>query len=62
MDIPVTYFDKEGSEKFDVVLGDMQANESFNFNLFSVTKILLKGYKLKGNRYSLTVSDSKDCV
>jgi hypothetical protein len=54
MDIPVTC-DKEGAEKFDVVLGDVQMNERFNFNLLSVTKMLLKGYKLKGNRYSLTI-------
>jgi hypothetical protein len=33
----------------------MQTNEISNFNLFSVTKMLLKGYMLKGNRYSLTV-------
>jgi hypothetical protein len=26
----------------------------FDFNLFSVTKMLLKGYKMKGDRYSLT--------
>jgi hypothetical protein len=55
MDIPVTYCDKEGTEKFGIVLGDVQTNGRFNFNLFSVTKMLLKGYKLKGNRYSLTV-------
>jgi hypothetical protein len=55
MDIPVTFCDKEGTEKFDNVLGDVQKNERSNFNLFSVTKMLLKGYKLKGNRYSLTV-------
>ena len=45
MDIPVTYCDKERTEKFDVVLKDMQMNEKFNFNLFSVIKMLLKGYK-----------------
>jgi hypothetical protein len=51
MDIPVKYCDKERIEKFDVVLRDMQTNEMFNFNLFSVTKMLLKGYKLKGDKY-----------
>jgi hypothetical protein len=55
MDIPVMYCDKEGIEMSDIVLGDMQMNERFNFNLFSVTKMLLKGYKLKSDRYSLTV-------
>jgi hypothetical protein len=46
---------EEGTENLGVVLGDMQANKMFNFNLFSVTKMLLKGYKLKGDRYSLTL-------
>jgi hypothetical protein len=55
MDILVTYCDKEGTEKFDVVYGDVQMNERFNFNLLSVTNMLLKGYKLKGGRYPLTV-------
>jgi hypothetical protein len=40
MDIPVTYCGKEGTEKFGVVLRDMQRYEKFNFNLFGVTKIL----------------------
>jgi hypothetical protein len=55
MDISVTYYDKEGTEKFNIVLGDVQMNEMVNYNLFSVTKLLLKGYKLKGNWYSLTL-------
>jgi hypothetical protein len=55
MDIPVTYCDKEGTEKFDVVLGDVKMDERLNLNLFSVTKMLLKGHKLKDDRYLLTV-------
>jgi hypothetical protein len=55
MDIPVTYVDVNGTEKFDVVLGEVQTNEKFNNNIFSVTKMLLKGYKLKGNKHLITV-------
>jgi hypothetical protein len=52
MDIPVTYSDKNGTEKFDVVLGDVQTIEKFHHNLFSVTEMLLKGYKLEGDKHS----------
>jgi hypothetical protein len=55
MDIPVTYSDKNGTEKFDVVLADVQINKKFHYNLFSVTKMLLKGYKLESDRHSLTL-------
>jgi hypothetical protein len=55
MDIPVTFSDKNGTEKFDLILGDVQTNKKFHYNLFSVTKMLLKGYKLEGDRHSLTV-------
>jgi hypothetical protein len=55
MDIPVTYSDKNGTEKFDAVLEDVQTNKKFHYNLFSETKMLLKGYNLEGNRHSLTV-------
>jgi hypothetical protein len=43
MDIPVTYSDKNRTEKFDDVLGDAQTNKNSHYNLFSVTKMLLKG-------------------
>ncbi len=49
MDILVTYSDKNGTEKFYVVLGDVQTNEKFHYKLFSATKMLLKGYKLEGD-------------
>jgi hypothetical protein len=63
MDIPVTYVDVNGTEKFNIVLGDVQTNEKFNYNLFSVTKMLLKGYKLKGDKHSIHVeSDPSNCV
>ncbi len=55
MDIPVIHSDKNGTEKFDVVLGDVQTNEKFHYNLFSVTKMLLKWYKLEGDKHSLTL-------
>ncbi len=55
MDISVTYSDKNRTEKFNVVLGDIQTNEKFHYNLFSVTKMLLKGYKLEGDKHSLTL-------
>ena len=38
-----------GTEKFDIMLRDVQANEKFNYNLFSVTEMLL--YKLKGDKH-----------
>ncbi len=57
MDIPVTYINKNGTEKFNVILGDVQMNEKFHYNLFSVGKMLLKGYKLEGNKHSLIVSN-----
>jgi hypothetical protein len=55
MDILVTYVDVNGTKQFNLVLGDTQTNEKFNYNLFSVTKMLLKGYKLKDNKHSITV-------
>jgi hypothetical protein len=54
MDISVTYSNKNGTEKYDVILGDVQTNKKFHYNLFSVTKMLLKGYKLEGDRNSFT--------
>jgi hypothetical protein len=39
MDIPVIYVDVNGTGKFVVVLGDVQTNGKFNYNLFFVTKI-----------------------
>jgi hypothetical protein len=55
MDIPVTYSDKNGTEKFNVVLGHIQINEKCHYNLFSATKMLLKGYKLQGDKHLLTL-------
>jgi hypothetical protein len=55
MDIPATYSDKNKTEKFNLVFGNVQTNEEFHYNLFSVTKMLLKGYKLEGDMHSLTL-------
>jgi hypothetical protein len=48
MDIPVNYIGKDGLE-INAELKDVQVNKNFNFNLFSVTKMLKKGYLLSGN-------------
>ena len=56
MDIPVVYCDKDGKEVRSAELKDVQVNEGFNFNLFSVNKMLMKGYTLKGDNKSLTIS------
>jgi hypothetical protein len=42
MDILVKYIGKDGLE-INAELKDMQVNENFNINLFSVTKMLKKG-------------------
>jgi hypothetical protein len=49
MDIPVKYIRKDGLE-INPELKDVQVNKNFNFNLFSVTKMLKKGYLLNGNK------------
>jgi hypothetical protein len=33
----------------------VQVNEKFNFNLFSVTRMLQKGYRIKGDAKSITL-------
>ncbi len=54
MDIPVTYTCGKGKE-IEAELKDVQVNERFNFNLFSVTRMLQKGYTLKGDAKSITL-------
>jgi hypothetical protein len=49
MDIPVKDIEKDGLE-IKAELKDVQINKNFNFNLFSVTKMLKKGYLLSGNK------------
>ncbi len=52
MDIPVTYTCGNG-EEIEAELKDVQLNEKFNFTLFSVTRMLRKGYTLKGDAKSI---------
>ncbi len=48
MNIPVMYIcDK--SKEIEAELKDVQVNEKFNFNLFSITQMHQKGYILKGD-------------
>jgi hypothetical protein len=55
MDITVTYTCGNGKE-IEAELKDVQqVNEKFNFNLFSVTRMLQKGYTLKGDAKSITL-------
>ncbi len=54
MDSPVTYTCGNGKE-IKAELKDVQVNEKFNFNLFSVTRMLQKGYTLKGDAKSITL-------
>ncbi len=49
MDILVKYIGKDGLE-IKTELKYVQVNKNFNFNLFSVTKMLKKGYLLSGNK------------
>ncbi len=57
MDIPVIYCDRKHENKVrSAKLKDVQVNEGFNFNLFSINKMLLKGFTLKGDNKSLTIS------
>jgi hypothetical protein len=46
MVIPVTYMCDDG-KKIKAELKDVQVNEKFNFNLFSVTRMFQKRYILK---------------
>jgi hypothetical protein len=55
MDVPVTYCDKDRSKIRSAELKDVQVNNRFNFNLFSVTRILDKGFKLKGDKKSISI-------
>jgi hypothetical protein len=54
IDIPVTYMCENGDE-IEAELQDIQVNKVFNFNLFSVTRMLQRGYKLKGDVKSMSL-------
>jgi hypothetical protein len=55
MDTSVTFCDKDGNEIRSAELKDVQVNDRFNFNLFSVKRMLGKGFKLKGNKKSISI-------
>jgi hypothetical protein len=57
MDIPVTYCDKGRNKIRSMELKDVPVNNRFNFNLFSVTNMLAKGFKLNGDKKYVQVSD-----
>ncbi len=55
MDIKVMYCDKDGNEIRSAELKDVQENNWFNYNLFSLTRMLGKGFKLKGNKKLISI-------
>jgi hypothetical protein len=55
MDIPVMYCDKDGNKIRSAELKDVQVNDWFNFNLFSMTRMLGKGFKLKGDKKLISI-------
>ncbi len=56
MDIPVVYCDNDGNKIRSAELKDAQVNNRFfNFNLFSMTRMLGKGFKLKGDKKSISI-------
>jgi hypothetical protein len=54
MDISVTYMCENGDE-IEAELQDVQVNKMFNFNLFSVTRMLQRGYKLYGDAKAISL-------
>jgi hypothetical protein len=54
MDILVTYMCENGDE-IEAELQDIHVNKMFNFNLSSVTRMLQRGYKLKGDAKSMSL-------
>ncbi len=44
MDIPAIYCDATGQQCFVVRLNNVQVSDQFNFNLFSVMRVMLKGF------------------
>jgi hypothetical protein len=55
MDIPVMYCNKDGNEIRSAELKDMQVNNCINFNLFSVTRMLGKGFKSKRDKKLVSI-------
>ncbi len=55
MDIPVMYCNKDGNEIRSADSKDVQLNTGFNLNLFSMTRMLGKGFKLKGDKKLISI-------
>jgi hypothetical protein len=55
MDISVMYCNKDGNKIRSAELKDVQVNNQFNFNLFSATRMLGKGFKLKGDKKLISI-------
>ncbi len=60
MDFAVDLNDIHGNKYDRVILQDVQVNPKFNYNLFSIIKLLKDGFHLKGNSTSLYVAQYKD--
>jgi hypothetical protein len=61
MDIPAIYCDATGQQCFLVRLNNVQVSDQFNFNLFSMTRVMLEGFELGGNAEELTLKKG-NCV
>jgi hypothetical protein len=61
MDIPAIYCDATGQQCFLVRLNNMQVSDQFNFNLFSMTRVMPKGFELGRNAEELTLKKG-NCV
>ena len=55
IDVPVRYCNKDGNKFRSACLTIVQVNKPFNFNLFSITKMLMKSYQLKGDHKSILI-------
>jgi hypothetical protein len=55
IDIPVMYCNKDGKKIRSAHLKEVQVNNWFNFNLFSATRMLGKGFKLKGDEKLISI-------
>jgi hypothetical protein len=55
MDILMTYCDKDGNKIRSAELKNIQVNNKINFNLFSITRMLAKVFKLKQDEKSISL-------
>jgi hypothetical protein len=54
-DMPAIHCDATGQQCFLVRLNNVQVSDQFNFNLFSMTRVMLEGFELVGNAEKLTL-------